>query len=204
MVGPPGVPPGGGPPTRGGAGAPQCLPVPAARSLNGIWSLRPLGRPTPRRWGATEGGAGVLQVGGAFVQYAQPSASGSPPSWSRPSRGGPQSTSNHGLRAPAREPERARQGKAGRRRGEDTRLRHHDPAGSPVSTALTSPSLPSKRSSRILGIPQFVFGVRRRSGGDVSSVDTDDPPDLLHRPFGVSRATDPIAELLPERAPQKP
>jgi len=35
-------------------------------------------------------------------------------------------------------------------------------------------------------------------------VDTDDPPDLLHRPFGVSRATAPIAELLPERAPQKP
>jgi len=73
-----------------------------------------------------------------------------------------------------------------------------------VSTALTSPSLPSKRSSRILGIPQFVFGVRRRSGGDVSTVDTDDPPDLLHRPFGASRATDPIAELLPEPAPQKP
>ena len=95
----------------------------------------------------------------------------------------------------------------GRRAGagvKDTRLRHHDPAGSPVSTALTSPSLPSKRSSRILGIPQFVFGVRRRSGGDVSTVDTDDPPDLLHRPFGVSRATDPIAELLPEPAPQKP
>ena len=31
---------------------------------------------------------GVLHVGRAFVQYAQPLASRSPPSWSRPTRGG--------------------------------------------------------------------------------------------------------------------
>ena len=31
-------------------------------------------------------GSGVLEVGGAFVQYAQPLVSGSRPSWSRPTR----------------------------------------------------------------------------------------------------------------------
>ena len=36
------------------------------------------------RAGATGGGVGLLHVGGAIVQYAQPSASRSPPSWSRP------------------------------------------------------------------------------------------------------------------------
>ena len=41
-----------------------------------------------RGWGATGGGLGVLRVGGAFVQYAQPVASGSRPSWSRPPRRG--------------------------------------------------------------------------------------------------------------------
>ena len=39
-----------------------------------------------RGWGATGGGLGVLVVGGAFVQYAQPLASGSRPSWSRSTR----------------------------------------------------------------------------------------------------------------------
>ena len=42
---------------------------------------------TARGWGATGGGLGVLRVGGAFVQYAQPLASRSRPSWSRPTRG---------------------------------------------------------------------------------------------------------------------
>ena len=51
-------------------------------------------------------GSGVLEVGGAFVQYAQPLVSGSRPSWSRPTRAdsgqlwaGPES--NHDHRTPA-------------------------------------------------------------------------------------------------------
>ena len=42
---------------------------------------------TARGRGATGRGSGVLRVGGAFVQYAQPVVSGSRPSWSRPTRG---------------------------------------------------------------------------------------------------------------------
>ena len=42
---------------------------------------------TARGWGATGRGLGVLEVGGAFVQYAQPLASRSRPSWSRPTQG---------------------------------------------------------------------------------------------------------------------
>ena len=62
---------------------------------------------TARRWGSTGGGSGVLQVGGALVQYAQPPTSRSPPSCNRPaqSRSGPDSTLNHDFRVPAREPE---------------------------------------------------------------------------------------------------
>ena len=62
---------------------------------------------TARRWGSTGGGSGVLQVGGALVQYAQPPTSRSPPSCNRPaqSRSGPDSTSDHDFRVPAREPE---------------------------------------------------------------------------------------------------
>ena len=41
--------------------------------------------------GATGGGLGVLVVGGTFVQYAQPLANGSRPSFSRPTRGETQS-----------------------------------------------------------------------------------------------------------------
>ena len=54
---------------------------------------------------------GVLRVGGAFVQYAQPLASRSRPSWSRPALGGsrPGPTSNHDLRASVRESEEVRQ-----------------------------------------------------------------------------------------------
>jgi len=62
---------------------------------------------TARRWGSTGGGSGILQVGGTLVQYAQPPTSRSPPSCNRPaqSRSGPDSTSNHNFRVPAREPE---------------------------------------------------------------------------------------------------
>ena len=69
-----------------------------------------------RGWGATGRGWGVLRVGGAFVQYAQPLASGSRPSWSRPTRvissqfwAGPES--NHDHRDPAQMVGRSRWGR---------------------------------------------------------------------------------------------
>ena len=47
---------------------------------------KPLAQPlaTARGPGAIEGEVGLLHVAGAVVQYAQPSSSRSPPSWSRP------------------------------------------------------------------------------------------------------------------------
>ena len=79
-----------------------CATSTATRSLLHVPSSAPstAGRPghqgwcrvsperTARGWAATGGGWGVLRVGGAFVQYAQPLASGSRPSWSRSTQGG--------------------------------------------------------------------------------------------------------------------
>ena len=52
-----------------------------------LWWLTASSGCTARGWGATGRGLGVLEVGGAFVQYAQPLVSGSRPSWIRPTRG---------------------------------------------------------------------------------------------------------------------
>ena len=72
----------------GGTGFPGARA--AARSAGRVQSPRWLpaspGRNAPG-WGATGGGSCVLHVGRAFVQYAQPLASRSSPSWSRPTRG---------------------------------------------------------------------------------------------------------------------
>ena len=51
-----------------------------------LWWLTASPGCTAREWGATGGGWGALRVGGAFVQYAQPLASRSRPSWNRPTR----------------------------------------------------------------------------------------------------------------------
>jgi hypothetical protein len=56
----------------------------------------------------------------------------------------------------------------------------------------------------MLGILRVLLSARRRCSVDVSMVDTGVSPNLLHRPSGVSRTTDPIDELLPERAPERP
>ena len=61
-------------PQWAGHGHQEWCPVSSARNARG--------------WGVTGRGWGVLRVGGAFVQYAQPLASGSRPSWSRPTQGG--------------------------------------------------------------------------------------------------------------------
>ena len=46
----------------------------------------------------------------------------------------------------------------------------------PVSTALTLTGPTSVRPAGIVGILRFFFGVRRRSGVDVSTMDTSDLP----------------------------
>ena len=56
------------------------------RGARSLWWLPASPGCTARGWGATGGGLGVLVVGGTFVQYAQPLASGSRPSWSRATR----------------------------------------------------------------------------------------------------------------------
>ena len=143
-----------------------------------LWWLPSSSGCTARGWGSTEGGLGVLEVGRAFVQYAQPLASRSRPSWSRPTRAissqfwaGP--ASNHDLRAPAQAAGR------GRTCGGGAGLCRKNPADSlprcPVSTALTSTIQPSKHPAGIVGMMRFFFGVQRRCRADVSAVDTDTP-----------------------------
>lgn len=65
------------------AGQSFCLPY-----LTYIYGAVPIPPAQPlvtaRGPGATRGGMGLLHVAGAVVQYAQPSSSRSPPSWSRP------------------------------------------------------------------------------------------------------------------------
>ena len=51
-----------------------------------LWWLPASAGCTARDWGATRRGLGVLEVGGVFVQYAQPLVSGSRPSWNRTTR----------------------------------------------------------------------------------------------------------------------
>ena len=52
----------------------------------------------------------------------------------------------------------------------------------PVSTALTSTSLPPKRPAGIVEILRFFLGVRRRCACDVSTVDTHTPSCLAPQP----------------------
>ena len=115
----------------------------------------------------------------------------------------PAPTSKHDLRAPHRRqkrPDRARrshlQWRGGSQPwGKSTWPRRPDPggvdpAGCPVSTALTSTSPPSKTSPRIVGILRFLHSARRRCWVDVSTMDTGDPPDLFPRPTLASETTD--------------
>ncbi len=79
---------------------------------------------TARRWGSTGGGSGVLRVGGAFVQYAQPPGSRSPPSCSRPRRRRPrpEPASKPQPPDPTQTLEGTRQGRRGRPRAENPRF----------------------------------------------------------------------------------
>ena len=49
----------------------------------------------------------------------------------------------------------------------------------PVSTVLTSTGPTSVRPAEIVGILRFFVGVQRRCACDVSTVDTDTPPELF-------------------------
>ena len=74
-------------PSKGRSTGPDCHCVPYRQGRRGCsrqigWRPASSGR-NARGPGATGGRMGVLQVGRAFVQYAQALASGSRPSWSR-------------------------------------------------------------------------------------------------------------------------
>ena len=160
------------------------------------------------------------------MQYAQPSTSRSRPSWSKPTPGAQSGTDISRRRTttswpPVRESEELRQGAAWsdlrRRRwalphAHSRATQWRTPRSSsglrsarvllrgPVSTALTSAGPPSKRRRRIVGMLRFVFGVRRRCGGDVSTMDTSDPTDRFRRPAVDSRATTPtgVGQVRPQ------
>ena len=158
----------------GGAGCPG--------HCGGFWCRRDAssGR-TARGWGATGGGSGVLHVGGAFVQYAQPLASGSRPSWSRPTRAHSWRTRRRTMTTGTLCRQRAGSGGGGPMteasgcavRTPDSLLRGL------VSTVLTLTSLALKRPAGIVGILRFFLGEQSRLGVNVSAVDTDAPPDLF-------------------------
>ena len=77
---------------------------------------------------------GVLQVGRAFVQYAQPLASRSRPSWSRGSSDKPRAGADVGPRPPGPDQEPSR-GQWGRTWGEGVGLRRKTPAGPMLKAA---------------------------------------------------------------------
>ena len=176
-----------------------------ARSL---WWLTASAGCTARGVGVTGRGLGVLRVGGAFGQYAQPLVSGSRPSWSRPThtdsgRGRYQTLTTGTLRrwwagvgggGPVTEAP-----------GSAARTPDSLPRG-PVSTALTSTSPASVRPAGIVEILRFLFGVQRRYAFNVSTMDTSDLPGPARPlPFVPSSTPRPPAcpGLPSQRVPQK-
>ena len=149
-----------------------------------LWWLTASSGCTAREWGSTGRGSGVLGVGGAFVQYAQPSASGSRPSWRRQIRADSRQSRSRTLTTGPQRRRRAGDGGDGpvteapgrAARTPDSLLRGL------VSTALTLPSLPPKNPAEIVGILRFLSGVQRRYGVNVSAVDTSGPPDFFPSP----------------------
>ena len=146
-----------------------------------LWWLPASSACTTRGWGATGGGWGALWVGGAFVQYAQPLASRSRPSWSRPTRA---DSGRSRRRTMTTGPQRRRRPGSGG--GGPMTEASGCAVGTPdsllrglVSTALTLPSLPANHPTEIVGILRFFLGEQSRLGVNVSAVDTDAPPDLF-------------------------
>ena len=132
-----------------------------SRLTRSLWQRTASFGCTARRWGATGGGLGALWVGGAFVQYAQPLASGSPPSWSRPTRADSKQNRRPTMTT---DPQRRRQPGSGsggpvtEALGSAEEPRTPLPRA-PVSTTLTLPRLLPKHPAEIVGILRFL--VRR-------------------------------------------
>ena len=163
---------------------------------------------TPRGWGSTGLGLCVLHEGPTYLEYTRPSSSSARPSWSRPARGETQSGAgaNYDHRDPAQTAVRERWGgPVTEAPGSATRTPGSLLRG-PVSTALTSTSLPPKRPARIVGILRFLPSTQRRCTRDVSTMDTDDLPGPARPlPFGPSSPPGPPAcpGFPPERVSQK-
>ena len=176
-----------------------------ARSL---WWLPSSSGCTARGVGVTGRGWGALWVGGAFVQYAQLLASGSRPSWSRPTQGKTRANSGRGRsRTMTTGPQRRR--RAGNGGGEPATeapgcavRTPNSLLRGPVSTVLTLTGPTSMFPAGIVGILRFFFVVRRRCACDVSTMDTDPPSCLAPKP---SSPPGPLAcpGFLPERVSQK-
>ena len=176
-----------------------------ARSL---WRLPALSGRTARRWGATGGGLGALGVGGAFVQYAQPLASRSRPSWSRPTCADSGRYSKRNLR-PTMTTGTLRRRRTGSGAGGPVTEAPGHAARIPdsllrgmVSTVLTLTGPASMFPAGIVGILRFFFVVRRLCACDVSTVDTHTPSCLAPDP--PSPPGPPACpEFPPERVSQK-
>ena len=177
-----------------------------------LWWLPASSGCTARGSGATGRGLGVLQVGGAFVQYAQPLASRSRPSFSRPTRADSGRDSNRDRRRviASRPQRRRRAGDSGdgpvteapsrATRTPDSLLR------GPVSTALTLAGPTSVRPAGIVEILRFLSGMPRRYAFNVSTMDTSDLPGPARPlPFVPSSPPRPLAcpGFQPERVSQK-
>ena len=179
-----------------------------SRLTRSLWWLPASSGCTARRWGATGGGSGALRVGGTFVQYAQPLASGSRPSFSRPTRA---NSGRDRRRVIASRPQRRR--RAGDSGDGPVTEAPGRAAGTPdsllrglVSTALTLAGPTSVRPAGIVGILRFLSGVPRRYAFNVSTMDTSDLPEPARPlPFVPSSPPGPLAcpGFPPERASQK-
>ena len=64
-----------------------------------------------------------------------------------------------------------------------------------VSTALTSTNPASMRPAKIVGMLRFCPGVQRRSGVDVSTVDTDTPQSLDAAPYPTVKPPPPTSQV---------
>ena len=176
-----------------------------------VWWLPASSGCTARGWGAIGRGWGALWVGGAFVQYAQPLASGARPlveqaDSGRDSKWGRCRTLTTGPQL------RWRAGNGGGRpvtetpgcaaRTPDSLLR------GPVSTVLTSTSPAPVRPVGIVGILRFFLGAQRRCGVDVSTMDTSDllGPASACQTSSLRASSPPgppaCPRLPPERVPQ--
>ena len=175
------------------------------RLTRSVWWLTASSGRTARGVGATGRGSGALRVGGAFVQYAQPLASGSRPSWSRPTRADSGRSRRRTMTTGTLCRQRAGSGGGGPMT-EASGCAVRTPGSllrGLVSTALTLPSLPANHPTGIVGILRFFLGEQSRLGVNVSAVDTDAPPDLFPSSSPSPPGPPACPGFPPERVSQK-